>query len=371
MARRRFGFGIIGCGMIAGFHARAIAELARGRLVGCQSRSPASTARFATEWGCRAYDDLPALLADPDVDVVTICTPSGAHLEPAVAAARAGKHVVVEKPLEITLARCDALIEACRAGGVKLATIFPARFHAASQQLKAAVDAGRFGRLTLCEAYVKWHRTQAYYDSGAWRGTWQLDGGGALMNQAIHSVDLLNWMAGPVAEIRAHVATLAHERIAVEDTAVATLRFESGALGVIEATTAAWPGYLKRIELHGSSGSAAMEEEDVVQWDFAKVGRGDAAVRKQMSERVSTGGGAGNPSAIGHHGHASQLADFLEAIDKNRAPAIDGAEGRKAVEIILGIYQAAETGRPISLPLRRDPVLKVRKTVPAKPRATR
>ena len=233
--------------------------------------------------------------------------------------------------------------------------------------------AGRFGRLTLAEAYVKWHRTQAYYDSGAWRGTWQLDGGGALMNQAIHSVDLLNWMAGPVVEIRAQVATLAHERIAVEDTAVATLRFESGALGVIEATTAAWPGYLKRIELHGSTGSAAMEEEDVVQWDFAKLRRGDVAVRERMLRRTSTGGGAGNPSAIGHHGHREQLADFLAAIDENREPAIDGSEGRKAVEIILGIYQAAETGRPVALPLARDPALKGRKaavaTAPAKPAA--
>ena len=375
MTRHRFGFGIVGCGMIAGFHARAIAELARGRLVACQSRSPASTARFAAEWGCRAHDELADLLADPEVDVVTICTPSGAHLEPAVAAARQGKHVVVEKPLEITLARCDALIEACRTGGVKLATIFPARFHRASQQLKAAAVAGRFGRVTLAEAYVKWHRTQAYYDSGAWRGTWQLDGGGALMNQAIHSIDLLNWMAGPVVEIRAQVATLAHERIAVEDTAVATLRFESGALGVIEATTAAWPGYLKRIELHGSTGSAAMEEEDVVQWDFAKLRRGDVAVREQMLRRTSTGGGAGNPSAIGHHGHREQLADFLAAIDEDRSPAIDGAEGRKAVEIILGIYKAAETGRPVTLPLARDPALKGRKTAPvekpAKPRAKR
>ncbi|HTU27421.1 MAG TPA: Gfo/Idh/MocA family oxidoreductase [Pirellulales bacterium] len=360
MARRRFGFGIVGCGMIAGFHARAIAELARGRLVACHSRSPAKTAQFAGEWNCQAYDDLDAMLANPEVDVVTICTPSGAHLEPAVAAARAKKHVVVEKPLEITLARCDALIDACRKNGVKLATIFPSRFHAASGQLKAAVDAGRFGRLTLCEAYVKWHRTQAYYDSGAWRGTWQLDGGGALMNQAIHSVDLLQWMAGPVAEIRAQVATLAHERIAVEDTAVATLRFTSGALGVIEATTAAWPGYLKRIELHGSTGSAAMEEEDVVAWDFAKTRKSDAKIREQMAGRISTGGGAGNPSAIGYHGHARQLADFLEAIDKSRPPAIDGAEGRKAVEIILAIYQAAETGRPVSLPLPRDPKLKMR-----------
>jgi UDP-N-acetyl-2-amino-2-deoxyglucuronate dehydrogenase len=363
MARKRsFGFGIVGCGMIARFHAQAIAELERGRLVACHSRSPEPTEAFAAHWKCRAYHDLAAMLADPEVDVVTICTPSGAHLEPAVAAAQAGKHVVVEKPLEVTLARCDKLIETCKKNRVKLATIFPSRFHRASREMKGAVDAGRFGRITLAEAYVKWFRTQAYYDSGAWRGTWKLDGGGALMNQAIHSIDLLTWMAGPVVEIRAQVATLAHERIAVEDTAVATLRFQSGALGVIEATTAAWPGYLKRIEVHGSTGSAAMEEEDVVQWDFEKTIRSDAAVRKRMGERTSTGGGAANPAAIGHHGHREQLADFLAAIDENRPPAIDGAEGRRAVEIILGIYQAAETGRPVSLPLARDPALAGRKT---------
>ena len=164
------------------------------------------------------------MLADPNVDIVTIATPSGAHMEPAVAAARAGKHVIVEKPLEITLKKCDRIIEACEKAGVKLAAIFPSRFHDSSVKLKRAIDGGRFGRLTLGDAYVKWFRTQAYYDSGAWRGTWALDGGGALMNQAIHSVDLLTWLMGPVVEIQANTATLAHERIEVEDAAVATLR---------------------------------------------------------------------------------------------------------------------------------------------------
>jgi predicted dehydrogenase len=360
-AKRRFGFAIVGCGMIAKFHARAIADLRGARLVACYSRSPQSAKRFAAEHSCRAYDDLAALLADSAVDVVTLCTPSGAHLEPAVAAARAGKHVIVEKPLEITLRRCDAMIDACRKSNVKLATIFPSRFHQSSIELKRAVDAGRFGRLTLADACVKWYRTQAYYDSGAWRGTWELDGGGALMNQAIHSIDLLTWLAGPVVEIQALTATLAHERIAVEDTAVATLRFENGALGVIEATTAAWPGSLKRIELRGSAGTAVMEEEDVIAWDFAKTLRSDAAVRTRMKDRISTAGGAANPAAIGHHGHARQFKDFLAAIEDDRAPAIDGLEGRRSVEIILGIYKSAETGRPVQLPLSRDPVLKARK----------
>jgi UDP-N-acetyl-2-amino-2-deoxyglucuronate dehydrogenase len=357
---RGFGFGIIGCGMIANFHARAINDIRGAKVVACYDAVPAAADRFAASQGCRAYHALAAMLADPDVDVVTVGTPSGAHLEPAVAAARAGKHVIVEKPLEITLRRCDQIIRECEKHKVKLSAIFPSRFHQSSLELKRAVDAGRFGRLTLGEAYVKWYRTQAYYDSGAWRGTWELDGGGALMNQAIHSVDLLTWLMGPVVEITAQTGLLAHERIAVEDTAVATLKFASGALGVLEASTAAFPGYLKRIEVHGSAGSAAMEEEDVVAWDFAKKARGDEAVLKRMAGRISTAGGASDPTAIGHHGHTEQFRDVLAAIRDDRAPAVDGDEGRRSVEIILAVYKAAESGKAIKLPLSGDPVLAAR-----------
>src|SRR4051794_28483327 len=217
-----YGFGIIGCGMIARFHAAAIDDVRGAKLVACFDVMSESADRFAAETGCRAYHKLEEMLADPDVHIVTVGTPSGAHQEPAVAAAKAGKHVIVEKPLEVTLKRCDAIIAACEKSGVTLSTIFPSRFHDASREMKRAADAGRFGKLTLADAYVKWYRTQAYYDSGAWRGTWKLDSGGALMNQAIHSVDLLTWIMGPVVEVRAETATLAHERIEVEDTAVAT-----------------------------------------------------------------------------------------------------------------------------------------------------
>ena len=262
------GFGIIGCGMISSFHAKAIASVRGAKLVACYDALPAAAERLAKQTGCRPYSDLGQMLEDPAIEVVTIATPSGAHLEPAVAAAEAGKHVIVEKPLEITLKRCDAILAAARKSKVQVATIFPSRFHASSVEIKRAIEAERFGRITLGDAYVKWYRPQKYYDSGAWRGTWQLDGGGALMNQAVHSVDLLTWLLGPVAEVTARWGLLAHERIAVEDTVVATLRFASGALGVLEATTAAYPGYLKRIEVHGSEGSAVMEEEDIVKWDF-------------------------------------------------------------------------------------------------------
>jgi len=355
------GFGIIGCGMIANFHSRAINDVRGAKLVGCCDMLPAAAERLAKEIGCKAYGSLKEMLADDAIDVVTIGTPSGAHMEPAVAAARAGKHVIVEKPLEITLRRCDKIIAECEKAGVVLSSIFPSRFHGPSIEIKKAIDKGRFGQLTVGDAVVKWYRTQAYYDSGAWRGTWELDGGGALMNQAIHSVDLLTWLMGPVVEIRAQMALQAHKRIAVEDTVMATLRFANGAMGIIEASTAVYPGYLKRIEIHGSTGSAVMEEEDIIKWDFAKRQARDAQIEKQMAEQTSGGGGAADPAAIGHHGHTRQFQDVVKAIKKGSSPAIDGREGRRSVEIILGVYKAAETGRAVELPLKSDPVLKARK----------
>ncbi len=351
------GFAIVGTGMISRFHARAIEDVRGAKLVACCDMAAERAQQFADEVGCAPYADMKEMLADPAIDAVTIATPSGAHMEPAVQAAKAGKHVIVEKPLEITLKRCDKIIDACEQAGVKLGTIFPSRFHDSSVQMRKAIDQGRFGRLTLGDAYVKWFRTQEYYDSGAWRGTWKLDGGGALMNQAVHTVDLLSWLMGPVEEIQAQTATLAHKRIEVEDVATATLKFKSGALGVIEATTAAYPGYLKRIELHGSHGTAVLEEEDLKAWDFAKKKPADAAIHKAMKKSKSTGGGAADPSAIGHHGHTLQFKDFVKAIKNDGTPAVDGHEGRKPVEIILAIYKAAQTGKLVKLPLKSDPKL--------------
>lgn len=355
------GVGIVGCGMISHFHAKAIDEIRGAEVVACFSRSKASAVDFASQYGGSDFDSLEEMLADPKVDVVSICTPSGAHMEPAVAAANAGKHVIIEKPLEITLKRCDAIIKACEKNGVVLSTIFPSRFHSSSRLLKKAIEAGRFGTLSLGDAYVKWFRTQEYYDSGAWRGTWDLDGGGALMNQAIHCVDLLTWLMGPVAQLSAQTATLAHDRIEVEDVATASLRFENGALGVIEATTAAFPGMLKKIEIHGSTGSAVIEEEDIKVWEFAKARAADKKVLAQYADANETGGGASDPSAIGHAAHAMQFRDFFKAIKSGTQPLIDGHEGRRSVEIILAIYKAAETGKTIQLPLAKDPVLKARK----------
>jgi len=348
----RHGFGIVGCGMIAEFHTRAINEIEGARVVAAFSRSPENGAKIAQLAGgdCAVYDDLGRLLAHPDLDVVCICTPSGAHLEPAVAAAGAGKHVIVEKPLEVTLPRCDAIIAACDAAGVRLGAIFPSRFSPANVALKEAIDAGRFGRLTLGDTSVKWWRSQDYYDSGGWRGTRELDGGGALMNQAIHNVDLLQWLMGDVESVHALTATLAHQRIEVEDVAVAALRFQNGALGMIEATTAAFPGLLKRTEIHGDRGSARVEQDDVTLWEFPQKVPSDSAIFAAMSAPGGIKSGASDPRGISHAGHRDQLTDFLQSIDEDRPAAVDGREGRKAVEIIRAIYKSAETGQSVRLP---------------------
>ncbi len=343
------GFGIVGCGMIARFHARAIREIPEARLVGCSSRHAESAEKFAAEFGCTPFRSTEDLVADPEIQIVSICTPSGAHLEPGLLAASAGKHVLVEKPLEITVERCDRLIDAFAGRGVRLATIFPSRFHGCWRALKEALTVGRFGQVALASAYVKWYRSQEYYDRGAWRGTWDLDGGGALMNQAIHTIDLLQWLMGPVQRLGAITGTLGHKRIEVEDVAAAALQFRNGSLGVIEATTCSYPGMLKKIEIHGTLGSAIVEEEQITHWQFANPQETDRSIIEQYGRRSSSGGGASDPAAIGHHGHRRLFEEFIAAIQENRPSTLEGIEGRKSVEIIRAIYEASSSGNWVEL----------------------
>jgi predicted dehydrogenase len=347
-----FGFAIVGCGMIARFHARAILEISGARVAALVSRTPANGETLIRETGiptCPTFATVDEAVKAPGVDAVIITTPSGAHLEPAVTAAAAGKHVVVEKPLEITEDRCDRVIEACAKHKVQLCTIFPSRFGDANVALKAAVDAGRFGRLTLGETACKWWRTQAYYDDGGWKGTQALDGGGALMNQAIHNVDLLLWMMGDASHVCGFTATLAHERIEVEDTAVTAVRFKNGALGTIRATTSVHPGYPKTVAVHGDKGSVEIEQDDVVRWDFTPETPADRETRKRFAAKVGASGGAADPKAISHEGHRRQLADFVDAVRGNRPPKVDGREGRRSVALIRAVYESNRTGRVVEL----------------------
>ncbi|MBA7534819.1 Myo-inositol 2-dehydrogenase [subsurface metagenome] len=285
-----YGFGIVGLGLIADFHARAIEAMTNGRVVACLSRSEEKAAAFAKQFGCTGYSAMESFLAHPGLDIVTVCTPSGSHLESSLQIIDAGKHLIVEKPLEVTLDRCDRIISAAQNKGTRLATIFPARFHEVSGVIKKALAEGRFGRVVLGGAYVKWYRTQEYYISGGWHGTRALDGGGALMNQSIHAIDLLLWLMCPVISVQAYSGTLGHKEIEVEDTAVAALEFESGALGVIEGSTAAYPGFLKKIEICGTEGSVVLEEADLKCWSFAGEKEEDDSIRKKYAARTDSRG---------------------------------------------------------------------------------
>ena len=348
---KTYGFGIIGCGMISDFHAAAISELEHGQLVAVSSRSADNADRLTDTYNVDSYSDYNELLKRDDLDIVCVCTPSGAHLEPTIAAAEAGKHVVVEKPLEITLQRCDEIIQACDEADVQLCAIFNSRFTEGAELVKSTIESGRFGKLTLGDAYIKWYRSQEYYDSGGWRGTWDLDGGGALMNQSIHAIDLLQYFMGPVKSVQAFTDTLAHERIEVEDVAVAALRFENGALGVIEGTTTAYPGMFKKTEICGTKGTAILEEEDIVKWEFDPKLPEDTEIRKRFAQQTDTGGGASDPRAINHANHRRQMENLINGLENDASILVDGREGRKAVEIILAIYQSSREGSIIELPL--------------------
>lgn len=335
-------FGIIGTGTIGRFHAEAIRAMEGGTLHSVCSRRPES----AAEYGVKSVSDLTAFLADPELEIVTIATPSGAHYEPALAALAAGKHVICEKPLEITTARIDELIAAAKASGRTLAAILNRRFNPAMAAFKAACDAGRFGRITSASCYVKWFRDQAYYDSAEWRGTRALDGGGALMNQSIHSIDALLHLAGPVKAVQANTACLAHDRIEVEDIAVALLEFESGARGVIEGSTCSWSktGHPARIQICGTEGSVFLADETFESWEFKNELPADAEIHAHLMRGTQAALGGNDPKAIQFHQHQRNFEEVVTAIREGREPSTSATEARKAVALIQAIYQSASGG---------------------------
>ena len=346
MTKDKLGFGIIGIGMISETHAAALKNQEDCCLYACFNAKQEKAEKWALDHNCKAYWNLNDMLADSEIDAISIATPSGCHFEPALAAIRAGKHVLIEKPMEITEDRIQQLIDEAKKNNVLLSGIFQSRFHEAPRLIKKAVDDGRFGVITLADAQFKWFRTQDYYDSGAWRGTWEVDGGGVLMNQGIHAIDLLLFIMGDPVEVTGYTATLAHERIEVEDSAAAILKFKNGAIGVIEGTTGAYPGSSKRIEICGSKGQVILEEDSIVKWEFDKELPEDLEIRSKYASKSSSGG-ASDPKAISCIGHIREFADFAKAIKAETAPFIPGEEAMRSVHLIRNIYRSAETGMPI------------------------
>jgi len=356
MAEERLRFGIIGCGVIGPTHAEAISNVPEARLVAVADLAPERADKLASTYGVTPYSDIGEMLRNEQLDVVDVCTPSGLHGAHACQVMRSGRHVIVEKPMEITRAAMDEMLRVQADTGVKLAVISQHRFDPASQQTHELVTDGALGRLVLGNAHIPWWRAQQYYDSGAWRGTWELDGGGVLMNQSIHSIDVLQWMMGPVRTVYAYTDTLAH-RMETEDVAVAVLRFTSGALGTIAATTGAYPGVTTRIDVFGDKGSAVIEDDRMGYLHLARDDSGEVGAygmgakdRAQAAPAPEKGGAtAANPAALSSTTHAVQITDMIRAIREDGTPLVDGHAARHPVEIILAVYESARTGKEVSL----------------------
>src|SRR5574341_2310337 len=319
------GFAIVGCGgMIGGVHAAALREIPDARLVGGWSRSAEKAQRFSGQHQVRAYRSYEDILADPEVQAVSICLPSGYHAEYGMRAASAGKHVIVEKPIDTTIAKARALIDACKKNRVRLSVIFQNRFTPAATNVRKALDQGLLGRLILGDAYVKWYRSPEYYKSSAWRGTKAIDGGGALINQAVHTIDLLQWMMGGVARVNGLVRTSTHA-VESEDLGVATLESANGAVGVIEGSTAIQPGFKERIEIHGQKGSVSLEGGNITVWKVDGCNEADYVDEQKVSY------GSTSSPAISHVNHKAQLEEIVTSIQQNKDSSVHGEEGLKSL----------------------------------------
>ncbi len=361
MNSNKLRFGLIGCGGVGPTHAGALLRIEDAELVATADVIKERAQDLAGKLNLtKVYDSDQALIEDPDIDVVCICTPSGMHADHSVRAMRAGKHVVVEKPMEITLEACDRMIAASHETGKKLTVISQHRFDPATIQVKEAIDSGKLGKIILATASVKWWRKQHYYDVANWRGTWAGDGGGSLMNQGVHTVDVLQWITGGIESVFGHTKTAAHT-IETEDIAVAALKFNCGAIGTLTASTAAFPGSPARIEIFGTEGSAIIEGDRIKQMTF-KNGEsytpesaahdavsvaqgGTASVKDEATRRAAFG----DKKAGWGDAHRAQILDLIQAIRNDTQPLMNGPAARKPVEVVLSIYESSRTGQMVNV----------------------
>jgi UDP-N-acetyl-2-amino-2-deoxyglucuronate dehydrogenase len=366
---KKIRFAIVGCGVIHGTHIDAIRHLSDdAELVAVCDEVPGRAQRSGEKLDLPYYENLEQMLKEADFDVLNVCTPSGLHAKHGVLGATYGKHVVCEKPIDVTLPAADALIETCDKNGVKLVVVSQHRYSSGMRQLKQYLDEGRLGNLVYAESVTKWYRTQEYYDSGGWRGTWALDGGGALMNQGVHYVDQMRWIMGPVKSVSATMATRAHERIEVEDIVTANIEFQSGAVGTLLASTAMYPGYRQALEIYGTGGTVIIENSKVrhAQFQSGNEERSTGGVKAAPPEikdfvaatpsAVAEGAnvsvqGASNPASIALDGHVEHLKDLIGAIRENRPTFMNGSEARNALELIVAVYRSAQTGKRVDFPV--------------------
>lgn len=335
--------GIVGAGVISKTHALAIQEVSRAEIYAVCDTNLEKSKQFAETYGVpHVFTSLEEMLQLEELDIVHICLPSGMHEAAAIASANAGKHVLCEKPLDITLEKIDRIIEAADRNKVKLGCVYQRRTMPEAIAARQAIRDGKLGRMVLGDAYLKYYRSPEYYKSAGWRGTWEHDGGGALMNQGIHGIDLVQWMMGDIVSVFAHTAALVRD-IEVEDTAVIVVKYANGAFGVIQGTTSVYPAQETRFELHGEKGSMIFGDEGIKTWE---VMDGELERPSAVSDAGSPGA---DPSKVAYAGHIVLLDDLIDCIIEDKEPAISGAEARKAVAVIRAIYESSRTGKEVFL----------------------
>ena len=339
---KKYGFALIGCGAIARLHAQAIKDIDNARLVAVYDNFYDYAQKFASDFGAKAYQSLDDMLKDDDIDVVNICTPSGLHAQLAVKVANAKKNIITEKPMAITDEQIAQMIQAVEANNVKCEVVTQLRFSDAVVKIKKALDEGRLGKIYTADFRMRYFRSQEYYDKGAWRGTWAMDGGGALMNQGIHGIDLIQYLMGGVKSVQADCRTIAR-KIEVEDTANMLVEYNNGAVGIIQCTTVCTPGYPRTIEISGEKGSILLKEDTIEVWD---IEGDDSDGSDCKTHNVS---GFANPMDITYKYHKMQFEDLLKAIEEDKVPMVDVYEGRKPVDIILSAYKSSKSGQKVEI----------------------
>ena len=356
----RIGTALIGCGKVGHTHAMAFTALEESNFVAVCSRTPEKANAFATQYGVKAYTSVEDLLANPAVQMVSICTPPPPRPQLAEACARTGVHVLAEKPMAADLAGCDRMIAAADEAGVKLGVVSQRRFYESVRRVKDAIDAGKIGKPVLARLTLLGWRDESYYAMDAWRGTWDKEGGGVLMNQATHQLDVLQWFMGPIDEMFGYWANLNHPVVEVEDTAIAVVRFKSGALGTIEASNSQKPGLYGKIHVHGENGASVGVQTDSGSAFISGVTQGGQAATNDLwtvpgeehllAEWQEADLARGERIDVLTYYHQLVIQDFLHAIVDDRDPSVTGREGRRGVEVPVAIYRSQRDGRPVRFP---------------------
>ncbi len=333
-------FGLIGTGNVSEVHARSISEIENAELVAVAGRNSQKTRELSKKFNCDVSRSIDELISRTDIDAVCILTPSGTHANIGIKAAQHGKHVMVEKPIDVNFEKADDLIRECEKQNVKLSVISQRRYSNGVQRIKDAMKNGSIGKVGFGGAQVRWYRSQEYYDSAGWRGTWKLDGGGALINQSIHYVDLLQYIVGPVEEVFGYCKTMSHN-IEVEDLVVGSLKFKNGALGLIEASTSAYPGLFSRVDVYGENGTAALVDDEL-ELLISKNGLNFKRESKSADKIKSN-----STSQISYELHKKQLENFVNSILKGANLDVKAKDGRNALAVVIGLYESCKMGKPV------------------------